>query len=132
MVVPGVRLLFAPSRSTRLTVPCVVGFHVIVMGWPAVAVNPSFGMLNGLDWVTARSGRTRARKRREKCMLIAMWSIDRVVGLLFDQFDKGLTRFQGISWKDNAEGPPYSRASSCKTQEFKVATSRLLSKNKKK
>ena len=38
MTVPLLKSLFAPSRRVNVTVPEVVGFQVMVEGWPAVSI----------------------------------------------------------------------------------------------
>ena len=47
ITVPWDKLLLAPSRRVKVTVPDVVGFQVMVEGWPAVSMYPPEGMLNG-------------------------------------------------------------------------------------
>lgn len=48
ITVPLFKLLFAPSRSVRVTEPEVVGFQVMVEALPAVNAYPPLGILNGL------------------------------------------------------------------------------------
>lgn len=65
---PLFRLFEAPERRISVTVPGVVGSHVIVVGSPAVKENV-VGMLNGFGWLcalataAARPARTMAKKR---------------------------------------------------------------------
>ena len=48
--VPSTRSLLAPSLSRNVTVPLVVGSHVMVVGLPAVNTGkPPFGILMGFS-----------------------------------------------------------------------------------
>lgn len=47
ITVPVSRLLLAPLRRTRETVPSVVGVQLRLSGLPAAAAMPSVGILNG-------------------------------------------------------------------------------------
>lgn len=49
ITVPASRLLLAPCRNLKVTVPGVVGVHVKVVGFPAVREKPS-GTLKGLGF----------------------------------------------------------------------------------
>lgn len=71
MTVPEFRLPLEPSRSVRVTVPCVVGFQVKVVGCPALRRYPPAGILNGFDpsvfcaeMVAMNAERTRANEKR--------------------------------------------------------------------
>jgi hypothetical protein len=45
---PSIRLPALPLRRIMVTVPCVVGFQVIVVAWPALKLgNPVGGTTNG-------------------------------------------------------------------------------------
>lgn len=52
ITVPCSRLLLAPWRKRIETVPPVVGVQVIVVGWPALIMNPG-GRVNGFAWLCA-------------------------------------------------------------------------------
>lgn len=47
ITVPLSKSLFAPERNLSVTVPGVLGFHVMEVGWPAVREKP-LGLLKAL------------------------------------------------------------------------------------
>jgi len=63
ITVPAARSLLAPLRSTRVTVPEVVGFHLRERGWPAVA-EKLVGILKGFAFcANANNGAPTRRVR---------------------------------------------------------------------
>ena len=64
------RSLEDPSRKFNVTVPEVVGFHVNVVGLPAVSAKPS-GILKGFSFFWARVMAKKAVKgaRAVRCMI---------------------------------------------------------------
>jgi hypothetical protein len=70
MTVPGPRLLAGPLLSCNVTVPAVVGVHLIVVGFPAVK-GPSMGVIGFSAEVAALTSAPRATTRKvAKCILI--------------------------------------------------------------
>ena len=60
ITVPAMRSLLAPLLRIKDTVPCVVGPHLSVTGWPAVTDRPEGGISNALSAAKAKSGAVRS------------------------------------------------------------------------